>query len=153
MRIWTFQLVGGSQFAIQPDGNPPVSHDGSLSIWHLRLTDEQAEEVEGFCQAREVKVTKHADVVTEEQEAMHQRYMEADTSVFPCGHCPNCYWLDLQVEHYCGHAAWVPERRRAALETFEQAHTDLEACPLWERLSDDPADATGWVPVEAPSGM
>lgn len=153
MRVWTFQLRGGSEFTIQPDGNPVVSHDGNLSIWHLRLTDEQADEVSGLVEARGVKVMRHADVATEDQLAMHQRYIEAESSVFPCSHCPNCYWLDLQVEHYCGHAAWPLEKRQAALETFADARKGLESCPLWECLTDDPADATGWVPVEPPAGM
>lgn len=128
--VWTFRLVGGERFSLQLPKNPGVAHDGSLSIWHLRITGQDAAAVGEVARGYGAKVDAHAQTESDEQTAMHQRYMEAETSVFPCTACVKCYWLDLQAEGYCGADAWEPSKREAALSSFEAARDDLAACPV-----------------------
>lgn len=128
--VWTFRLVGGERFSVQLPKNPGVTHDGGLSIWHLRINSKDAAAVSEVARGYGAKLTSHAQTESNEQTQMHRRYMEAESSVFPCMSCPKCYWLDLQAEGYCGVDAWEPSKRDAALDSFESARDDLAACPV-----------------------
>jgi len=130
--IWTYQLVGGERFSIHLANNPAAHHDGGVSVWHLRVNGHQSEEVQAVARNKGVRITGHALTETAEQTEMHNRYMEAETSLFPCVQCPSCYWLDLQVEGYCGAESWPKSRRVAAVEAFSGALQDLENCPVRE---------------------
>lgn len=130
--IWTFQLVGGDAFGIHVVNNPTSEHDGGVSIWHLRVTKLQAQEIEDLAKGFGARVTAHCETETDEQTEMHQRLFESEESLFQCAQCPKCYWLDLQIEGYCGAESWPTERRKAALETFADAQSALDACPVRE---------------------
>ena len=128
--IWTFQLVGGEEFQLHTENNRAVQHDGGLSIWHLRLNKLQAQEVQTLAEQSGVTVKAHCATEDDEQTEMHQRYFESEESLFRCARCLDCYWLDLQIDGYCGAETWPPERRQAALESFGAADKDLETCPV-----------------------
>ena len=128
-KVWTFQVIGGDAFALQPEGNPAVGHDGALSIWHLVLDDEQADEIAEVIRTHGARVEQHAQTEDPEQTELHQRILDATDGVFPCVQCSRCFWLDVQVEGYCGYRGWEPERRDAALELV-LAQQDLAKCPV-----------------------
>ena len=131
--VWTFQLVGGDPFGLHVLNNPAVQHEGGISIWHLRINKVQAQEVQDLASRYGVRIRAYCETETDEQTEMHTRLFESEASLFQCAECPNCYWLDLQTEGYCGAQSWARERRVAALEAFESARTDLGACPVQER--------------------
>jgi len=128
--MWTFRIVGGDPFDLQVLGNPSAEHGGGLSIWHLRVTDPHALEIEEVAKLHGARVMAHCQTETDEQTAMHKKMLESGDSLFSCLLCAECYWLDLQVEGYCGMTEWPPERRQAALESFEGAVEDAAACPV-----------------------
>ena len=137
--IWTVQVQGGTPFGLGVAGNPRVEHNGGMSVFHLVLTEQQAEVIKDIAERRECKIDirlmqKQTD--GQKSERMALLGIQRGEKCWPCGACPNCAWFDplIEVGEPCGHVSW-PVETRAAFEGSAKAAKDWEECPVKERLS------------------
>ena len=129
-KVWTFQIIGGSEFSVGVPNNPQLSHDGSLTIYHFVGSDPLSDTLFGLVSEWGCRVQRFAEIETAEQTEQHRRYIESEASLFPCMDCTKCFWLDLQVEGYCGYDSWSEDVREGSLGAYRKAREDVEACPM-----------------------
>lgn len=111
-----------------------MSHEGSVSIWHLLLTFQEAEHFEDVVRSFGASVKRYSEKQTEEQTEEREQLLAAQRGdlVFRCAECPSCFWLDMNVPRYCGFDGWEDETCNEALHNHEKALLDLAACPVWD---------------------
>lgn len=132
-RVWTFRLAGGEPFdgvvgasmmfpvrVLHPGGN------GTTTICSLRLTVEEAQQVEQVLASTGIRVSRWTVDETPEQRALrdHQR------QELPTAKCPNCFWLDMEGLNPCGLRTWPEQAIVEALVAHDRAQVDADDCPL-----------------------
>lgn len=133
MRLWVFEFRGGNEFSVRVPNNPTVNHDGSLTVAHLVLAEKDAAKIQAHAEHHGVRVRRFSEGQTEEQAEERQLLLAVQRGEvdFRCSHCPNCFWLDIQVPRYCGFDGWPDETCEEALRSHKKAQSDLAACPVW----------------------
>jgi hypothetical protein len=129
--VWTFRLLGGEPLKMQV-GLPWVEHDGSLSLWNLLLTAQQAYELETLLVSRGVRVSRWSEAPDAEAQAEREVLLKAQRGevVYLTVQCPSCFWMDLGVEDRCGLRKWHKDTRDEALRMYDKARADALTCPL-----------------------
>jgi hypothetical protein len=135
-RVWTFQLRGGEPFSGQvatPNAFPAVvDHRGAASVWHLRLDEEEASQLEATLLSRGIRVTRWSTEESAEQAGLRARLRAAQSgeAEFPTVRCPGCFWLDVEGDAPCGYRSWPSTAVEEALASHERARADAEGCPI-----------------------
>lgn len=130
--LWTFQVIGGEPVAVQPPGNPILQHDGGMTLAHLMLTNEQAQEVVRVLEDGGSKVkVRQAEKQTEEQLQERRALLGKgkEEHAWPTPNCPTCYWFDPREDYPCGYEVWTKEVVDQSLASHEAARDGLKACP------------------------
>ena len=133
-RLFRFLIRGGTRFQAQVPHNPPLEHDGGMSVCSVVISPTQAHEVLGLirsfgCVVEEVPLERQ----TEEQEVERLTLLGAGMkdTVWPSASCPACAWFDplLKDAEPCGRKGW-PTEMVASLSTSPKPQQDAEACPV-----------------------
>lgn len=132
--VWTFQLIGGESFDAAMDWPitmpTPLSHNGSVSLWSLRLTTQEANSLEEILTNRGIRVNRWCAL--EEQRAARERQMavQEGRTQPPTSRCAICFWFDVEAEVPCGIQGLAQKVVLSTLETHPRANEDLQSCPL-----------------------
>jgi len=134
VKSWTLSLKGGAVFGVAVPNNPPVVHDGRLTVCHLFIDGKQLEDLCSIIRGYGARVEVHAEEQTQDQSDERQALLGIsqgmENQVYPTGLCPECFWFNPQLESYCNFTDSPKETVRASLKHQEKAKTDLDACPL-----------------------
>ena len=136
-QVWTFLLRGGNPFRGSvdiPRAFPVVlDHPGgkARTVCSLRLSLEEAAQVEAVLQSSGVRVQRWSVEETAEQGALRERLRSAPDLVYPSAKCPGCFWLDLEGPSLCGYKGWPPAMVQEALDTHARAVDDVAVCPVY----------------------
>jgi hypothetical protein len=119
---------------MQPEGNPRVTHNGTMSVFHLTLTKDQATGIKTHLETNlgcKVKADP-MDEETSDQAAERGDLLGIgrEDEIFPCSACPTCFWFDPLIDGFCGWTGWPKETREQALVSHEAARTNIEDCPV-----------------------
>jgi len=147
-RLWTFLVRGGEAFTVQPPGNPANHHDGSMSLFHLTLTEDQKQQVEDAATERGATVeVREVEGETEEQQAERRALLGQgrEDAVWPSSECPKCFWFDILTDDPCGIRAWPPETIQAALNHHLKAQDDMIECPVGGTVGDEEVVDDPWI--------
>ena len=131
--LWTFRLVGGEPLSLKArQGLPTMEHQGSLSVWSILLTEEEASALEALLVEKGIKVGRWAEGPSAEQMAERSALLKAQAGEmeFPTARCPECFWMDLGEAGLCGLRGWHSAVREEALRTHARARGDALSCPL-----------------------
>jgi len=131
LKCWTFHLRGGEPIGIHMRGNPPVSHDGRLSIWHLMMGEKMSTYLSFYLQGKGVQVDAMAEEESPEQ-AQERAAMSDPNREYQTPLCSLCFFLDLNVLGECGYWGWPEEMLTMVLEGHEKARKDAQVCPALE---------------------
>jgi hypothetical protein len=136
----TLKITGGETFVLYLSKNPPVHHDGVLSLHQLYLSDEELSSVGrlvlGFGSNLQVvgPVLQTPDQLSDRVTLLG---IGSEFRVWPSKLCMDCSWLDPLMENPCGRASWPKESVESFLE-MEKPKTDLSDCTakhVWDPLS------------------
>jgi len=135
-QLWIFRVNGGESFRLTPQGNPPMHHDGDMSILRCLCTTEQAEEMEQEMRRHGCTVLSNCPAETPEQKAERANIMQVmgGDRPFPCARCPECAWFDPHLESLCGAGlapgdGWDDDAVRGSMSNGK-FRDDFAACPL-----------------------
>lgn len=131
--LWTFRIRGGRAFTLRLKGNPSAEHDGVASVFHLMLTDAQAQELTTLIESHgcEILISHKAEGQSDEQKVERDRLrgVDREDKVWPTARCPECFWFDPTLEDDpCGYLMWTVETIEAALDAHKKARVDVQAC-------------------------
>jgi len=130
MTLWTFRFQGGTSFTLRVPWNPPVEHDGYLTVAHLLCSEEMYQVVLRFVEGQGTRVLSHSEGQTDEQAEERRRLLGDPDALFPCVKCPGCFWFDPTLPGMCGAKEWEPSFREAAVRVHERAREGLAECPV-----------------------
>lgn len=129
-RLWVRR---GQRFTLQVPGNPPVTHNGGLTVAPLVMPSDRAESVRRWiesqgCEVDLLPAVQQSDLQAEERGVLLG--LNDPNRVFPCVKCPKCSWFDpLLKGEPCGRLGWEESYREAHLQAHEKAVEDAESCP------------------------
>lgn len=135
----TLMITGGETFALYLSKNPPVHHNGVLSLHQLYLSDEELSEVGrlvlGFGSTLQAlgPVLQTPDQLSDRTTLLG---IGSESRVWPSKLCVECSWLDPLMENPCGRVSWPKESVESFLE-LEKPKTDLSNCTakhVWDPL-------------------
>lgn len=131
--LWVFQVLGGEPFHTQVGGNPSVDHDGGTSVFHLVLTEPEAQNfrhvVKQLGCEMVVRPSRRQSAAQEKERSALLGVGKKGTA-WPSHKCPTCYWFDPAAEEDpCGFTGWPEETRRVSLEN-PKAKRDWDECPV-----------------------
>lgn len=135
-KLWTIEIRGPGSLTLQVPGNPPLYHEGGISVAHLILRQEEVGELKifAFSAACTLKAWP-VDGQDEEQTAERSRFvgLGEEDRVWPSIVCPACPWFDpLQEGSPCGLDTLPSESTEVLrkLEYYAKAEAD---CPVRSR--------------------
>lgn len=134
-KLWTFLVLGGTEFYYSGEGNPPISHDGHRTIWKMIATEKNASSTEELFVVSGAKVTRYCYVPNEVEELERKQLLDLqdEDKPFKAKECFECFFLDPFSEEKCGVVDWPEEKPEAALKYLAKARADLEKCPLQKK--------------------
>lgn len=136
-RLWTFRITGGTPFAIQSPGNPALTHDGVLTVCHLLVSDDQANEITAAAKGSGCTVQDARPMETQTLEQQHERRtllgLHGSDKVWPSAKCSACFWFEPLAEPSCGLGAWTEEAIRECFNS-KMALDAMAACPVLEKF-------------------
>jgi len=133
--VWTLVVSGGEPVTLKFKGNPPMVHQGRMSVLKVIATEDEVPSiVEKFAGAR-VKVVDHRETPEQKVERRNHLAMlnDPDNIEWNTPLCHSCAWFDRNLEGMCalgrsGGESWEDEAIQAVYkDKFEK---DAEACPL-----------------------
>lgn len=71
-KVWTFVIRGGSDFSLRLPHNPPLDHDGSMSMWKMVGTKRIADAAREIIEETGASVEVHTEYQNEEQTAIRK---------------------------------------------------------------------------------
>ena len=71
-KVWTFIIRGGADFSLRLPNNPPLDHDGRMSMWKMVGTKRIADAACGIIKETGASVELHTEHQNEEQAAIRK---------------------------------------------------------------------------------
>ena len=72
-KVWTFVVRGGQDFELTLPRNPPLHHDGGMTMWKLVGTQRIANAAREILEETGATVEMHTEVQSEEQRALRMK--------------------------------------------------------------------------------
>lgn len=130
--VWTFQIVGGDPFSVQPKEGPVLEHNGVMSVWNISLRRSQAEQLQQIALHHGARVPLFHAEVDRTGQGLRDAHLElqGEDYPFPTPKCPGCFWFDPLTDTGCGYVDWPEEMKEVPIS---KAWEDLDNCPGFGR--------------------
>lgn len=139
MHTYSFRLRGGSPIAMRL-GIQNLEHNGSLSVWSVTLTEDEAINLRVALQTHGIQVSYWApSLLSPDEQPERHALLQAQAGEvdYLTPQCPSCFWMDLLARERCGLQHWPKEMRDTSFHTHQRARKDAATCPLVEQAVKD----------------
>jgi len=130
-KTYQIKIEGGDPFAVQIKANPPLIHDGVLTLWSGHLENEVHHQLMGAISetCNTVRVSCISVSETPLQKQLREDRARGGIPFFQAPECPLCFFYELDTENQCGLDDWDRTTIDTAMES-EAAVKSRKACSL-----------------------
>lgn len=118
-KTYQLKIEGGNPFAVQIKANPPLIHDGVLTLWSGHLENEVHQQLMGAISETHDSVIVSCVSVSETplQKQLREDRARSGIPFFQAPECPLCFFYELDTETQCGLDDWDQPTIDTAMES------------------------------------